>query len=145
MGCEYSGASSSPCWAVPRWSGRSRRVSECAKSSGRAIRGGGRGLTDAGRGDAAIQFRFADGQFGRLPALAADLLRAQVSAFATIGDAAALAARQVTTTLPIVFTAAVDPVELGLVESISRPGLNATGLTSFGSALVPKRLSCYVS
>jgi ABC-type uncharacterized transport system substrate-binding protein len=99
-----------------------------------------RGLTDAGRGDAAIQFRFADGQFGRLPALAADLLRAQVSAFATIGDAAALAARQVTTTLPIVFTAAVDPVELGLVESISRPGLNATGLTSFGSALVPKRL-----
>ena len=99
-----------------------------------------RGLKDAGHSDVSIEFRFADGQFEKLQMLAAELLRAGVSIFVSIGDSAAVAAKKATSTTPIVFSAAVDPVELGLVEALSRPGQNATGLTSFGSALVPKRL-----
>jgi putative ABC transport system substrate-binding protein len=99
-----------------------------------------RGLNDVGHSDVSIEFRFADGQFERLPTLAAELLGSRVAIIVTIGDSAAVAAKKVTSTIPVVFSAAVDPVELGLVKTINRPGMNATGLTSFGSALVPKRL-----
>ena len=89
----------------------------------------------------AIEYRQAEDQIERLPAFAADLARRQVSVILAAGRPnSALAAKSVTTSIPIVFTNAADPVQLGLVASLSRPGGNVTGITTVSAELEAKRL-----
>jgi putative tryptophan/tyrosine transport system substrate-binding protein len=89
----------------------------------------------------AIEFRWAEGQHNRLAALAAELVNLQVTVIVAPGGApAALAARSATTTIPIVFEMGADPVAMGLVDSLSRPGGNLTGVSSLSVEVTPKRL-----
>ena len=101
------------------------------------------GLKDAGYIEGrnlAIKYRSADGHFGRLPALAADLVADPVAAIIALAPPAAVAAKAATATIPIIFATGADPVELGLVSSLNRPGGNITGVTFFINTLGAKRL-----
>jgi putative tryptophan/tyrosine transport system substrate-binding protein len=104
----------------------------------RAVASFQKGLAEGGYiadRNVAFDFRWADGQFDRLPGLAADLAGRNVAVIAALGNTAARAAKAATTTIPIAFASSSDPVAVGLVSSLNRPGWNLTGVSILNQEL----------
>jgi putative ABC transport system substrate-binding protein len=112
-------------WATPQVAAFRQALAEAGYVEGRNV---------------TIEYRWAEGQYDRLPAMATELVQSQVAAIVTFPIPAAIAAKAATTTIPIVFNVAGDPVKLGLVAGLARPGSNATGVNSFLAELGAKQL-----
>jgi putative ABC transport system substrate-binding protein len=116
---------------------------ERPESAADRLRAFGRGLSETGYVEGRnvmIEYRWADGRYDQLPGLAAELVRRRVEVIVTSSPPAAIAAKAATTTLPIVFSGGIDPVKLGLVASLNRPGGNVTGVSQLSIELEGKRL-----
>ena len=118
-------------------------ASSFEKSAGRSLLAFKRGLADTGYVEdrnVIVEYRWADDEYDRLPALAQELVQRRVAVLVAAGSPVALPAKAATTVIPIVFVIGSDPVEMGLVTSLNRPGANLTGVAYLNVEIAPKRL-----